>query len=469
MRSDRDRFTDEFGHLSPAKTPPKYDLTEGSIFGSIFKMGLPSMIGFAAVNLYDVVDMFWVAKLGPENVAAITIFFSFYWVISSANQIAGTGSVALISRRYGEKDFPATEAAIKEAILLKWMLAIFFGILGYIFIRQILALLGAETNVLQLSIEYGIIQLYGLGVSFAVFTIYTALRGVGDPNKAMGLMIAGVVLNMALDPFLIFGWWIFPEMGIRGAALASVISRSFAFIVGLVIFYGGFTSVRLHLKGQMRVSMLRIWQMIKIGFPSGINSISFSLSRLVIMPMVTVFGTNVVAAYGVGMRVTAMAIMIVVGMGLGVSALTGQNLGAKKFDRAKETAYKSILFTAAVMTGFSLFFILGADFIVKFFFDTEPLVSLGKEVIRILAMTLPAIGIAKVIEMIYAGAGDNKPSMVFSLIYSWILLIPAILITTKLLDFDHTAVWWSMVFSGYAGTVLFFMYFKREKWLEKLI
>ena len=170
----------------------KVDHTEGSIMKSIFRMGLPSMIGFAAGNIYDLADMFWVAKLGAEHVAAITIFSAFYWVVSAANQLAGTGSVALISRRYGEKDYHKTEAVIKETFILKWAIAIFFGTIGYFLVDKIMFILGARGEVIDLGISYGKIRFLGLGFALASFSVYTALRSVADPNKAMLVMIGYV-------------------------------------------------------------------------------------------------------------------------------------------------------------------------------------------------------------------------------------------------------------------------------------
>ncbi|GAI17630.1 unnamed protein product [marine sediment metagenome] len=280
------------------------------------------MIGFAALNIYDIVDMFWVAKLGAEPVAAITIFSSFYWVISSANQIAGTGSVAVISRRYGEKNYPETERAIKDTILLKWMLAIFFGSIGFFLIDKILVLLGAKGDVVNMGIRYGKVQFLGLGFAFSTFTIYTALRSIGNPNIAMAIMLGSTGLNLILDPFLIFGWWFFPKLGVVGAAVASVISFSTAFFTGLLVFFSGKCNVTLHLKSRVRLKVKSLLQIIRIGLPTGINNISFSFARLIIMPLVAVFGTGVVAIYGIGMRISSLGIMVIVGMGLKVSGMS---------------------------------------------------------------------------------------------------------------------------------------------------
>jgi len=181
-------------------------------------------------------------------VAAITFFASFLWVTHSANMIVGVGSVAVISRRYGEKDIPGTELSIKETLLLKWIVAIIFGILGYLFTPIALNLLGAGGQVLDLGITYGRIIFVGLGFNFATYSVFTALRGVANPNKAMVLMISLNLINIVLDPFMIFGWWIFPEMGVAGAAVATVIGRSVGLIILLVHFISGKTSYKFRLK-----------------------------------------------------------------------------------------------------------------------------------------------------------------------------------------------------------------------------
>ncbi|MBC8368096.1 MATE family efflux transporter [bacterium] len=450
--------------------PKASQFTEGSVVRSVLRMGLPSMIGFAASNIYDIVDMFWVAKLGASSVAAVTLFFSFYWIITSANQIAGTGSVAVISRRFGEDDIPGTEAAIKESILLKLGLALIVGLVGYKFLWPVLRLLGAEGEILRLAASYGSVQLLGLGVSFSSFTIYTALRGVGEPRKAMVLMIAGVVINLILDPFLIFGWGPFPRLEVAGAAYASIISYGFTFLVGLGMFYGGFSGVRLHLRGVDRVRFSRMMKILRIGFPSGINSLSFTIGRAMIMPMVAAFGANVVAVYGMSMRVTALGIMIIVGMGLGLSALIGQNLGAGKPERAWETSIASIKFLVGVTSVFGLLLVIFARPITSAFFSDPSIIAMGVPTMRIFALGLPLAALGITFDMSCSGAGENRAPMLFSMLHTWGLQIPFVLIATKLLGLGYQSVWWAMMLSGLLGPAFFwFTYFRRKTWLQRTV
>jgi len=451
------------------ETKKIYDHTEGSIIKSIFRMGFPSMIGFAALNIYDLVDMFWVAKLGAEPVAAITIFSAFYWVITAANQIAGTGSVAVISRRYGEKNYPEAERAIKDTIILKWILALFFGSIGFFLLDKILVLLGAKGEVVNLGIRYGKVQFLGLGFAFSTFTIYTALRSVGNPNVAMAIMLGSTALNLILDPFLIFGWWFFPRLGVVGAAVASVISFTTAFFTGLVVFFSGKCNVTLHLRSEVGIKLKSLVKIMRIGLPTGINDISFHLARLVIMPLVAVFGTEVVAIYGMGMRISALGIMAIVGMGLGLSALIGQNLGARKPDRAQKTANQASLLGVGIMIFFGLINFIFAPFIVKVFFQTSDLISLGTAFLRIQAIGLPFIGLYIILETVFSGAGDNVPPMVIGLIYSWALEIPLILVFTKALGFNQNGVWWAIVLATIVGSFLFYFWYRKGRWLKRKV
>ena len=165
----------------------KRDYTEGSILNSILKMGLPSMFGFLAQHIYAMADMFWVSRLpnSESSVAAITFFSNLLWVLFAFNSLIGPGSVAIISRRYGEKDYDNTERAIKETIILKLFFGTLLGLIGWFFIKDMLSFLGAENDVLSLGISYGKILLFGLPLMYAAYSFFTAMRSIANPAIAM--------------------------------------------------------------------------------------------------------------------------------------------------------------------------------------------------------------------------------------------------------------------------------------------
>ncbi len=443
------------------------DFTEGSVTGSVLKMGLPSMIGFMAQHLYSVVNMFWVSRLpdGEDSVAAITFFANLLWILFAFNSLIGPGSVAIISRRYGEKDFDRAETAIKETLILKLFFGVLLNLVGLIFLPDFLHLLGAQGKAYDLALTYGRIQIIGLPMFYAAFSIFTALRGVANPNLAMGLMLGSNILNALLDPFLIFGWFGLPKMGIVGAALATVISFTLCLSVGLGLFFSDRVNVRLHIRGKVRVSLESMWKIVWLGVPAWLGELSFSLSRLLITPIVAGFGTGVVAAYGAGMQVIGFGIAIIVGIGLGLSSLIGHNIGAQKFDRAKATADRAISLSFAIMAGVGILTFIFAEQYMRVFFQTEDTIHHGSVLLRIIAISFPFFGAFVMLEQIHLGVGLNAPFMIFSIIHSWLLQVLPAVVITQYFGFDERAVWWVLTCSGILTTVLFFIYYRRGRWL----
>ncbi len=444
------------------------DFTKGSVIGAIVRMGLPSMIGFMSGHLYSLADMYWLAGLPQREtaVAAVTIFSNILWFFFSFNQLIGTGSVAIISRRYGEKDFDRAEAAIKETFLLKWTFALVFGIIGYFFVEDMLYLAGARGEAITMGVEYGRIIFLGMGFSYCAFSVYTAMRGVANPNMAMGIMLGSTLLNIVLDPLFIFGYLGFPAMGVVGAAVASVISYTLAFIIGMALFFNGTTNVRLHLKGRIPVSIGSACRLLKIGIPAWISSMSFSGGRLLVMPMIAMFGNSVVAAYGVGTQITSLGVMILVGIGLGLASLIGHNLGSLKKDRAKKTGDQALFLAVGIMAICGLVIFFGAGIIMRLYFESPETIHYGIVLLRILAVGMPFVGIYIMLEQIYTGVGLNTPAMVVSIGHSWLLEIPAIYILTQILNFNQNAVWWSLTAATAVSSLAFYWYYRRGQWLE---
>jgi len=443
------------------------DFTEGSIGSSILKMGLPSMLGFLANHIYAMADMFWVSRL-PEAegaVAAITFINNLLWMLFAFNHLIGPGSVAVISRRYGEKAFDRTEAAIKETFALKLVLGLAAGIAGWIYLPEMLGLLGATGDALRLGISYGRILLVGLPVMFATYSVFTALRGVANPSWAMALMIGSNALNAIIDPILIFGWLGMPALGVDGAAYASIFSYTLTFGIGLLLFRTNWTNVRLHLVGAVAMSFNSAWGMVRIGFPAFIGELSFSGSRLLITPLVATFGTDVVAAYGVGTQLFAFGIMVLVGLGLGLSSLIGHNLGAGKKERARKTADQSILLGIGIMSVLGVLSFLAAEFYMGLFFESETTIRHGAELLRIWSAGFPFFGAMIMIEMVHSGVGMNMPNMVVIAIHGWGLQVLPAIVVTQFLGLDQTAVWWVFGISGMISSIGFYLYYRRGKWL----
>lgn len=452
---------------TPGAEAPEF--ARGSILRQILRMGLPSMIGFLALNVYDLANMFWVSHLGPQYVAAIALFDGFFWVLTFSNEVAGLGSIAIISRRYGEGNLAEAATAIKETFILKLILAVISGALGMIYLRPLMALMGAKGEVIELGVQFGRVQMWGLPAFFSSYTIFTSLRCIEAPKTAMWVMLFGTLLNACLDPLFIYGIGPFPHLGIAGAAVASIISYAVTVSVGLYLLNSGRVPVRLNASGGIPVSFKSMAAMMKIGFPGGINAASFSLSRAVILPLVAIFGTEVIAAYGMGLRVTQVGILLIVGLSVGISPLIGNLAGAGLIDRMWQAARQSLLLTTAVMAGIAGLTFAFAPLIVSVFFNEPAVTSVAVTLLRIYSLALAPIGIWIIVEAIFHGTGDTVPPMVLSLATSWLLEIPLIFIFTRWLHYDQTAIWWIHVCYATAGALIGLVLLKRGSWVHKKV
>jgi Na+-driven multidrug efflux pump len=223
--------------------------------------------------------------------------------------------------------------------------------------------------------------------------------------------------------------------------------------------------VRLHLVGAVAMSFNSAWGMVRIGFPAFIGELSFSGSRLLITPLVATFGTDIVAAYGVGTQLFGFGIMVLVGLGLGLSSLIGHNLGADKIDRARSTADQSILVGIGIMTVMGLISYFLAEQYMGIFFESESTIRYGAEMLRIWALAFPFFGAMIMIEMVHSGVGMNMPNMIVIAIHGWGLQVIPALIVTHYLGMDQIAIWWIFGISGVISSIGFYLYYRRGKWL----
>jgi len=446
---------------------PRAPIDAGHIYRSLLRMGVPSVIGFAATQLYNLTDMFWVSRLGPEPVAGLAIFGAFYWVMSSVNQIAGVGSVAVIARRYGQNDITRTQTAIVEAFVLKFVTAAICAVIGYLLTPTIVRMLGARDQVVEYAVRYGRVMFIGLVFNFPVWTVFTCLRGIDHPRYAMVIMIASTVFNAILNPFLIFGLWGFPRLGVAGSAWASNIGYMLTVIVGLLMFFRGSFRIRLDWNSIRRMHISTLWQMFGIGLPSGVGSISFSLARLVVTPIIAHFGAAVVAIYGAGSRVIELGIVLVVGLELGLSPLIGHALGAKDKLLAWVTARKAIRLGIIVMVIYGALMAVFAAPLTRVFFADPAFGELGTTFFRIMALSLPFVGAFILFEGAFTGAGNTLPTMVIGLIHAWILQVPLIWLFAKPLGWGPAGVWCGFVASEAGSAIIYGWWFSRRRWLHQ--
>ncbi|MCD2205199.1 MATE family efflux transporter [Halobacterium sp. KA-6] len=444
----------------------EFDLTAGSIGKPLFFLSMPIVVTNLFQTAYNLADTFWLGQYSTDALAAISFAFPMVFLLISLGMgisVAGSVLVAQYTGAGGERQ---AEFAASQTMTFAVIASILLGGVGYFFVGDFLSLMGASTDVLPLASSY--MEVVALGLTFMFgFAVFIALmRGYGDTITPMLVMFGSVVLNIVIDPFLIFGWWAFPEMGIQGAAVATVFSRALALVVGLAIMFRGRRGVEIHLRDMVpEFSYLR--RLARIGVPASIEGTGRALSMNLLLFIVATFSDPIVAAYGIGTRVFSVIFLPAIAVARGVETMTGQNIGADKPDRAEQ---------AVTLAAKVLFGILSAAGVIVFIFP-EPIVSVfvgadqaaagqvvsaGAQFLRYVALTFGFIGIMRAYTGSFRGAGKTLTAAAISVLTLGVIRFPVAWVASGPLA--ETGIWLSFAISNVAGAIIAYAWFQRGTW-----
>jgi putative MATE family efflux protein len=445
------------------KDKDEFDLTSGGIARPLFYLALPIVITNLLQTAYNLADTFWLGQYSTEALAAISFGFPLvFLLISFGFGISIAGSV-LVAQYIGAGEEREAEYAASQTMTFAVIASIVLGAGGYLFVEDVLRLLGASPEVLPGATAYMEVISLGIVFLFGFLVFISLMRGYGDTITPMLVMFGSVAINVVIDPFLIFGWWIFPEMGVAGAAYATVFSRSLALIVGLGIMFRGNRGVRIRLS-QMRPDPDYFRRIASLGGPASFEVTGRALSVNFLLVVVALFSPAVVAAFGIGTRVFSVIFLPAIAVAQAVETMSGQNIGAGKPDRAEQTAD----FAAKVM-----FVVLSAMGVVVFVF-TEPLVSVfttdsavveeGVTFLRTVAPTFGMLGIMRAYSGSFRGAGKTMTSAGLAIATLWVVRLPIAWFGAQSLG--PIGIWYGFVVSNVIGAVLALAWYKRGTWRD---
>ena len=449
------------------------DLTRGNILKNLLLLAVPTMVGFSAQMVYDIVDIFWLGKISGGAIAGVTIFSTIFWVVESLNEIIGTSSISLISQAFGKRDMDRASLAIEQTIAFKFIVALLAALFLVLFLKPIMLMFGSG-EIVGYGLEYGYIRLFFLPVMFSSYSVNTALRCLGDAKTPMYIMIGSSVLNIILDPILMFGT--IPGiglpgagLGIFGAALSTIISQTIAFLIGFYILFSGRRGVKPSLKGLTRLNGEMDRKLMTIGLPNGIEIFIRNFSMAAILKYVSLFGSAALAAYGIGNRLIGIAFMPLIGLSMGGSAIVGQCLGKDDISRAKKTCVTSAFLGGSIMLFFTGSVLLFSRKLLSVFSDDAAVLSLGSEFLKFGSLAMVFIGIAFGLASGFSGSGYNIPLLYSSIAGRWLIQIPFLLITVSMMGLPIIWVWFSFI-AGDAGELAVILYYYRSgKWLKKRV
>jgi putative MATE family efflux protein len=356
-------------------TTKKPRLTEGPVAKTLLNLTVPMIFGMVGMVAFNLVDTFFVGQLGTQELAALSFTFPIIMVIGSLAMGIGTGASAVISQAIGRGDHHKVQRLTTDSLFLSFLLVAFFVALGMLTIDPLFRLLGAEPEIIPLIREYMVI--WYPGVLFLIIPMVgnNAIRATGDTKTPSAIMLVAVVVNIILDPLLIFGLGPFPMLGLTGAAIATVVSRAITLVFAMWVLYYRDRMMTFELPALKEV--IDSWKSIlHIGLPVAGTRLLSPIAMGVIIALVASYGHEAVAAFGVGIRIEFFALTVVFALSTVMGPFVGQNWGARRFERVNLGVKYSIVFSLAWGVAMFTMLALAARPIASLFNDDPQVISI---------------------------------------------------------------------------------------------
>lgn len=452
-----------------SQSSPKIDLTTGPPTGKVLKLSIPLIISSLMHGFYNIVDTAWLGMLGKEAVAAMAFVFPVLFLIISVGIGVGLAGSILVAQYEGAGNKKMVNYSAAQTLTFSVFLALIISVGGYFTGGSLVKLMGADTTVALLAESYLKVIFSGVIFMFYFFVFSALMRGWGNTKTPMKIMVFSNLLNIGLDPVLIFGLGFIPPLGIKGAALATVFSRAVASILGLYILFKGRYALTIRFR-ELKPDFDILFKIFKVGWPVTLEHAIRSLGFMVITAIIAGFGTVYTAAYGIGIRIFSFIIMPSLAIGMGVAAGVGQNLGAGLVERAKritrEVSCMVFIFLSVIAVG--LYF--GSSKIITVFIRAggSEVVGAGSDFLKRLAVMAPFIGAAITMRGGFKGAGRTKDTMLLGLGGLWAVRIPLAYFLSIIFK-SPIGIWNAFIVGAMAELIFSVIYYYKADWAVPVV
>ncbi|MGI9249334.1 MAG: MATE family efflux transporter [Woeseiaceae bacterium] len=449
--------------MSEALRDNEEDFTSGPIRRALALLAIPMMLEMAMESIFAVVDIAFVAQLGTDAVAAVGITEALITVLYATAIGLGMGLTAMVARRIGAKDAEAAAHVTGQSIWLGAVLSIVIGVAGFMYARDLLEIMGASAGVIEQGEGFTAILLGGSASIIYLFLLNAAFRGAGDATVALRSLWLANGVNIVLDPCLIFGLGPFPEMGVTGAAVATTIGRGVGVIYQLWYLLGGRGRIALELR-HLRVAPALITRLLQISVGGIGQFLIATASWIGVMRIVAIYGSSAIAAYTIALRMMEFTFLPAWGLGNAAATLVGQNLGAKKPDRAEQSAWQAAKYNAAFMTIAGAFMLIFAQGITGLFTNEPDVLRWGTSCLQILGIGFPMYAVGMVMIQSMNGAGDTATPAAMNFICFWLIQIPLAFVLATRTELGPNGAFVAIVVSESLLTILSVIFFRRGTW-----
>src|SRR5262244_707962 len=399
------------------------DFTTGNLNRAILLLAIPMVLEMVLESLFAVVDVFWVGRLGADAVATVGLTESLLSLVFAIGLGLSLSTTAMVARRIGEKDPEGAAVAGVQAIILGLATALLVGIPRFIYGPDLLRLMGASPQIVAVGGGYARIALGGGGAIMMLFLNNAIFRGAGDAAIAMRLLWVSNIINLILDPCLIFGLGPFPKLGVTGAALATFTGRSIGVLYQFYRLLGGTERLRI-LRRQIHVNFTVLFRLLRVSLTGILQFAIAHTSWIGLVRIVSIFGSAALAGYTIAIRIVIFVILPSWGLSNAAATLVGQNLGAKQPQRAETSVWRTGFYNMIYLGTVGVFFVLLAEPVVRLFTHDPLVVPLAASCLRILSYGNIAYAYAMVMLQAFNGAGDTMTPTVVNLFGFWFLEIP---------------------------------------------
>ena len=446
----------------------RQDYTEAPIGRAVLLLAVPMVLEMVLESVFAIVDVFWVSRLGADAVATVGITESMLAIIYAIALGLCFGATAMVARRMGEKDPEAASRVAVQSIALGIGLAVPIGIGGALLAPKLLSLMGAQPSVIATGSRFTAIMLGGNAAILLLFLINAIFRGAGDASIAMRSLWRANLVNLALDPCLIFGLGPFPALGVTGAAVATTTGRTIGVLFQLRTLARG--KGRLVIRREhLRLQPAVMWRLLRISLNGIFQVMVGTASWLGLVRIMAPFGSTALAGYTIAMRIVVFAILPSWGLSNAAATLVGQNLGARKPDRAERSVWIAVLYNMIFLGTVGVLFVVLADPIIRLFTSDPAIRAVGAVGLRTISAGFLFYAAGMVVTQAFNGAGDTATPTRINLCVFWLFEIPLAWLLARRLGFGPPGVFdaIAVAFSGLA--VVSTLVFRRGRWKTRVV
>jgi putative MATE family efflux protein len=445
------------------------DYTAGNLNRAILLLAIPMVMEMVLESLFAVVDVFWVAHVGSDAVATVGLTESLLMLVFAVGMGLSLSTTAMVARRIGEKDPEDAAVAAVQAIFLGLAVSFLIGVPCFIYAPELLRLMGASPEIIATGSWYARIALGGgSGAVVLLFLNNAIFRGAGDAAIAMRLLWVSNIINLALDPCLIFGLGPFHRLGVTGAALATFTGRSIGVLYQFYRLMKGTERIRI-LASQIRLNMEVLWRLLRVSATGIVQFTIANTSWIGLVRIVSIFGAAALAGYTIAIRIVIFVILPSWGLSNAAATLVGQNLGAKHPERAEQSVWRTGLYNMLFLGGVGVVLATFARPIVGLFTSDPAVVPLAASCLRIVSCGNIGYAYAMVMLQAFNGAGDTVTPTIVNFFGFWLFEIPLAYWLAISRGMHSNGVFVSIVIAESAIAAASVVLFRRGRWKTRQI